>query len=99
MIKYISKDPLLDESEDSQENDDHEEGNQHHGADLVKCGDAAEFSVVGNFLLIVLKAPDFGDEDADQDTADGHQEICGKHIQPVVEALGGKSLGVEPGKF
>ena len=35
----------------------------------------------------------------DQDTSDRHQKVCGKHIQPVVEAIGGKSFGVEPGKL
>ena len=57
-----------------------------------------EFSVIGNFFFVVFEAPDFCDEDADQDTANGHQEIGGKHVKPVVKPVRGKSICVDPGE-
>ena len=68
-------------------------------SNLVKHSDMAEFAVIGNFFFVVFEAPDFCDEDADQDTANGHQEIGGKHVKPVVKPVRGKSICVDPGEF
>ena len=51
---------------------DHEEGNHEDGQELFIGVHMAELSVVGDLLLVVLKAPYFRDEDADEDAADGH---------------------------
>ena len=58
-----------------------------------------ELSVVGGLLLVVLKAPYFRDEDADEDAADGHQEVGCEGVQPVVDAQGLEAACIDPGKL
>ena len=90
---------LFDETEDGQQDDDHKERYDHHGQQLFVKIDMTELAVVCDFLFKILKAPYLGYVDADKDTANGHQEIGGKHVKPVVKPVRGKSICVDPGEF
>lgn len=90
---------LFDEAEHGQQDDDHEEGNHEDGQELFIGVHMAELSVVGGLLLVVLKAPYFRDEDADEDAADGHQEVGCEGVQPVVDAQGLEAACIDPGKL
>ena len=95
----FSRTVLFDETEDGQQDDDHKERYDHHGQQLFVKIDMTELAVVCDFLFKILKAPYLGYVDADKDTADGHQQIGGEGVEPVVDAKSLKSACVYPGEL
>lgn len=90
---------LFDKSENSKENNDHEDRYDGNGQYLIVKSDAAEFSVIGYFFFVVFKSPDFSDKYTYQNTADRHQEICGEGVQPVIDSQHSQAVSVQPWKF
>ena len=95
----FSRTVLFNEAKDCQQDDDHEERYNRHGQQLFVKIDMTELAVVCDFLFKILKAPYLGYVDADEDTADGHQQIGGEGVEPVIDAKSLKSACVYPGEL
>lgn len=79
--------------------DYHEYRHYNKRENLVVHRDPAAFAVVGKLFFVLLKAPYFGDEEADEPATQRKQNVSGKAVQPVVETVMRYTCHIEPRKL
>ena len=77
--------------------DYHEERDYHIGAYLIPKIYTAVPAVMGKLGFVLLPAPYLGNEETDQYTAERHEHVAAKAVQPVIQPVEFGAAVIKPG--